>query len=90
MLITEMDIPKYINLNNFVEITREKLSKQLNEIAGKDKWRRSIETNHIHGYRMNTRDNYKIIGLTIFQDNAPKEECVKYFVLKTLERENTQ
>lgn len=83
MLINEMEIPEYINLENFKEVLQNKLSKRLDEIAGKDKWHRGIESNEIHSYRKSPIDGNNIIGLMIFQDNAPKEECVKCFVLKT-------
>ena len=82
MLINEMSIPEYINLKHFTETTKSKLSKQLNDIAGKEKWHRGIESDEIHSYRMSPVDGNKIIGLMIFQNNAPKEECVKCFILR--------
>ena len=83
MLISEMKIPAYINLEDFKEVPQNKLSKQLDVMAGKDKWHRGIESDEIHSYRKSPIDSNNIIGLMIFQNNAPKKECVKCFVLKT-------
>jgi hypothetical protein len=84
MLIKDMNIPNHIDLNNFSEVSRDKLVDFLDsdEVASKNKWRRNIESKEIHSFRVNTVNDNKIIGLMIFQNNAPKSECVKCFMVK--------
>ena len=82
VLSEKIEIPSDINMSDFVKIKRNKLPKKLDELSGSKRWRRSIETNKVHGYRIDAGADNRIIGLIIFQVNASKEECVKCFALK--------
>lgn len=78
--LCQTEIPDYIQLEDFKEVSRDVLFKYLNKTIGKKKWRVVPERTNIYGYRLNSRDSNKIVGLMIVRPDDSKEENTKFYI----------
>lgn len=78
--LCQIEIPDYIQLEDFKEVSRDELFKYLDKTIGKKKWRVQTERTNIHGYRLNSSDNNKIVGLMIVNPDDTKKEKTKYYI----------
>lgn len=80
-LLCQTEIPDYIQIEEFKEVPRDELFSYLNKTIGKKKWRVQTERTNIYGYRINSSNNNKIVGLMIVMQDNSKEENIKYYIL---------
>jgi len=73
-------IPEYINIEDFKRVQKHELASYLEKDIGEKNWRRSIETNELHAFRRVSLGNNEIVGLFIFNNTAPKADCVECYV----------
>ena len=78
--LCQIEIPDYIQLEDFKEVPRDELFKYLDKTIGKKKWRVQTERTNIYGYRLNSSDSNKIVGLMIVRPNVSKEENTKFYI----------
>lgn len=78
--LCQTEIPDYIQLEEFKEVPRDELFSYLNKTIGKKKWRVQTERTNIYGYRINSSDNNKIVGLMIVSPDDNKKTNTKYYI----------